>query len=86
MESTNDTNKIIEDLSNNDSSVTKPTEEKVKLLAQQLKVIRNSQHTRFMNKNDLIKDDELENFDECQWSKGTICVIGDSIIQGLDEH
>ena len=65
----------------------KPREGKVRLLDQQLKEIRNCQHIRFINKNDLIKDDELENNnDERQWPKGTICVKGDSIIQGVDER
>ena len=55
------------------------------LLTQQLKEIRNRLHLRFMNENDLINDDARENNDDRQWPKGTICVIGDSIIQGLDE-
>ena len=86
MESANDASEIIEDLSNTSVPVTKPMENKVMLLTQQLKEIRNRLHLRFMNENDLINDDARENNDDRQWPKGIICVIGDSIIQGLDER
>ena len=82
MESGNDASEIIEDLSNTSVPVTKPMENKVMLLTQQLKEIRNRLHLRFMNENDLINDDARENSDDRQWPKGTICAIGDSIIQG----
>ena len=86
MESANDASEIIEDLSNTRVPVTKPMENKVMLLTQQLKEIRNMLHLRFMNENGLINDAARENNDDRQWPKGTICVMGDSIIQSLDER
>ena len=55
-------------------------------LTQQLKEICNEKHLRFMTetKHDHDANDTING--NLLWPKGTICVIGDSIIQGLDER
>ena len=67
--------------------VNETTNENNNILTQQLKEVRSNKHMCFLKDHrEYIDLTDERATDKHLWPKGTICIRGDSMLQGLDEH